>query len=59
MYNKNHYEYTITPRCSRRRLAEDVNIYPEFGGARKAGQPEVIVGCLTTYSSNFHGRDPM
>lgn len=37
---KNHM--LIIPRCSRKRLAQDVNVYPEFG---RIGQPEVIVGC--------------
>lgn len=30
--------------CSRRRLAEDASMYPEFGGVRKTAQPEVVVG---------------
>jgi hypothetical protein len=36
-------DYRLT-RCSRKRFAEDVSIYPEFGGARKTAQPEVVVG---------------
>jgi hypothetical protein len=31
-------------RCSRKRLAEDVSIYPEFGVAGKTTQQEVVVG---------------
>ena len=31
-------------RCSRKRLAEDVSIYPEFGGDRRTTQQEVVVG---------------
>ena len=43
MYDNLSKDYRLT-HCSRKRLAEDVNIYPELGGARKITQPDVVVG---------------
>ena len=40
MYDNFFKDYRLT-RCSRKRFAEDVSIYPELGGARK---PDVVVG---------------
>jgi hypothetical protein len=47
MYDKNIYKLRATDfsRSRRKRLAEDVNVYPEFGGVRKTGQLEILVGC--------------